>query len=684
MPQLEQVLPGIIKSLKSTYGNDFFNTITLQLSKIIGADYTFIAQVDLVHHTAKTISLVAKNQLTENFEYDLTDTPCATLTHNNICLYPKKICSLFPKDQLLIDMEIEGYVGVPLQDSQGNVIGIIVTLHKNEITDTDFIKTLFELFSGRIAAEIERKKQAYHLEQLNAKLTAKVDELIRSEAKLSLHLQNTPLGCITWDKNFYCTEWNKAAEKIFGYSATEAIGKHANELIVPFESRSKIHNIYDSLQNQTGGQRSANENITKAGKTIKCDWYNTAIITKEGVFTGISSLTQDITERDYKEQLLRRSQKMDALGMLTSGIAHDQNNILGIITGYSDLLSLKLTEQPKLLNYVKQIQQASKRSALLIQKLLSFSKSKSQSLEKVKLNKFLIEQQDMLQKAITVQVPLTFELADNLWPVWLDKNDLADAIINLCINAVHAMKNSSSPHIKILSQNITLNQLNAEDKGVTAGDYVILSVTDNGCGINNEHKEKIFDPFFSTKGENGTGLGLSQVFSFVTNSHGCIHLGSQTNQGAEFILYFPRYQKQQHNKVTLNEIKRAPLKGNETILVVDDEESLRKLASEFLTMAGYKVFCADGYFSALEVLKSQQIDLMLSDVVMPKKNGYQLASTVKNIYPKVKIQLISGHADSVNVTALDKSLQKKLILKPYDYKELTSKISTLLHNDKET
>jgi PAS domain S-box-containing protein len=683
MSKLDQALPKIITRLKSKYGGDFFNEITLQLNKITGADHTFIAQVDYDRFTSKTISLVVKNQLSDNFEYDLDNTPCAIITKDQVCLYPKNVCSFFPKDQLLVDMKIEGYIGVPLHDSQGKIIGFIVTLHENEINNANFIKTLFELFSGRIAVEMERNVQEKNLKQLNIKLATKIDELVRSETKLSLHIENTPLGFIAWDKHFRCTNWNKAAEKIFGYSSNEAIGKHAAELILPPEIRKDIDEVYESLLNQTGGYQSSNENITKDGKTIKCDWYNTPIISDDGTVIGVTSLTQDTTEKDQKEELLRRSQKMDALGLLTSGIAHDQNNMLGIITGYSDLLSINLNGQPKLLSYVSQIQQACNRSALLIKKLLAFSKNNSLASSKININDFLLEQRDMLQKTITVEIKLNLQLADNIGAVWLNKDDLADAMINLIINAMHAMNHKTiMPQITVSSENVTLNNLTAKGKGISAGDYVRLSISDNGSGVGTTIREKIFDPFFSTKGDKGSGLGLSQVFTFISNSKGCINLESQPDQGSEFSLYFPRYRKD-HNRIeVIKESKITSIQGSETILIVDDEEGLRKLAAEFLSMDGYTVHCADGHIEALEILKNKQIDLMLSDVVMPEMNGYQLSSIVKQLYPSVKIQLVSGHVDSTSITFINKDLHKNLIQKPYSYYVLKNKIRSLL-NDKE-
>jgi CheY-like chemotaxis protein len=248
---------------------------------------------------------------------------------------------------------------------------------------------------------------------------------------------------------------------------------------------------------------------------------------------------------------------------------------------------------------------------------------------------------------------------------------------------MHAMSNKTSmPHITVSSENITLNTPTARDKGITAGDYVMLSIADNGCGIDNKIKEEIFDPFFTTKGDKGSGLGLSQVLTFVSNSKGNIYLESQLDQGTEFSFYFPRYQKEDDAIKIINKSQKTSIEGTETILVVDDEEGLRELASEFLTMVGYTVHCADGHEEALNILKTQHIDLMLSDVVMPEMNGYQLSSLVKQEYPSVKIQLVSGYADPTSITVIDKNLHENLIHKPYSYHILKNKISELL-NDKE-
>ncbi len=176
MADFERILPEIITSLKSTYGHEFFDNLNLQLSKHIGADYTFIARLNKEKNTSRTISLVAKGELIENFEYSLNNTPCADVSDESLCIYPEGICELYPDDQLLVDMNIEGYVGTPLRDSQGSMMGIVVALHEKKIENPDFAVTLFELFSGRISAEIERTERDQELQNLTKTLEVKIEE----------------------------------------------------------------------------------------------------------------------------------------------------------------------------------------------------------------------------------------------------------------------------------------------------------------------------------------------------------------------------------------------------------------------------------------------------------------------------------------------------------------------------
>ena len=391
----------------------------------------------------------------------------------------------------------------------------------------------------------------------------------------------------------------------------------------------------------------------------------------------------DITEHklaEYEKERLQRelheSQKMDALGKLTGGIAHEYNNMLAIIIGFSELLKKPLVEQPKLFKYVKEILHASNRAAKLTSKLLTFSRQKTPEANSINLNTLLQNQQHMLEKTLTVRVNLVLNLQENLWKVWLDEGDMEDAIINMSINAMHAIDGNGQLTIQTSNQNI--NQMDAQSLGIMPGDYVLLSFTDTGCGMDEKKREKIFDPFFTTKGVEGTVLGLSMVYGYVQNSGGTIKVYSEQGEGTQFTLYFPRYHGtsnvQQLEKENHSEVDFI---GNKTILVVDDEPALLELTHEILSEHGFKVICVETAKDALNILEHESIDIVITDIIMPEMNGYEMAGFIKENYPGIKIQLVSGYTDVSNVDIKDESLQQNLLHKPYAPQALLKRIRAL-------
>ncbi len=385
---------------------------------------------------------------------------------------------------------------------------------------------------------------------------------------------------------------------------------------------------------------------------------------------------QDITEQVSLEESLRRTEKMDALGKLTGGIAHDYNNMLGVVLGYADLLAGMVSDQPRLANYVLKIRHAGERGARLTAKLMSFSRQKITDAEKQDINALLRAEQDLLEKTLTVRIKLVLELADELWPVWLDSSDLEDAIINLSINASHAIDGNGQ--INIQTSNVALDENSARLLQLEAGDYVLLSITDTGCGMDESIREKIFEPFFSTKGSRGTGLGLSQVYGFVERSHGAIQVFSELGHGTKITIYFPRCQKS--SDVESTELQRdfADFSGSETILVVDDEQALLDLSCEILSQQGYHALPAKNAEQVLEILEQRDVDLLFCDIIMPDMDGYELAGIVRQKYPEIKIQLASGFTDDHHVGMIDDELHKNLLYKPYASQVLLKRIRKLL------
>ncbi|MES0326553.1 MAG: bacteriohemerythrin [Gammaproteobacteria bacterium] len=502
----------------------------------------------------------------------------------------------------------------------------------------------------------------------------------RKQTEEQLYLQSAAMkaaadGIVITDRDGSIQCVNPAYEIMTGYTYEEVKGKNPRIL----KSDRQDQAFYEQLwQTILSGKTWQGElyNKRKDGSIYLEEESITPVLDESGEITHFVAIKRDITAQRQQEEQLRHSQKMDALGKLTGGIAHDYNNMLGVILGYSDVLEDALSEQPKLAKYAYEIHRAGERGVKLTKKLLAFSRQKISEADVLNLNMLLQNQQHMLEKTLTARIQLTFNLADDLWPIWVDSGDLEDAIINMSINAMHAMEGNG--RLIIQTHNEQINALGTRLLGLNEGDYVTLSITDTGCGMDESTKEKIFDPFYSTKGEHGTGLGLSQVYGFVERSGGIIKVYSELDQGTRFTLYFPRYQESGRDEQLEQCQHVTDIRGNESILVVDDEPALLDLNCEVLSQQNYNVFCAESAKQALDILEHESIDLLLSDVIMPEMDGYQLASIVREKYPAIKIQMVSGFSDDRHLKMVDDSLHENSLQKPLNSKILLQRIRTLL------
>lgn len=511
----------------------------------------------------------------------------------------------------------------------------------------------------------------------------RIEESLRIlQQRLLLHRELSPVGIIEWTTEFEVLDWNPAAQRIFGYTKEEVLGHHLSESILPASARQAVDKVWSELLEKKGGTHSINENLTKDGRTILCEWHNTALVDDDGNVIGVTSLVDNISERQKNEESLRHSQKMDAIGKLTGGIAHDFNNMLGVILGFSELLKVRIGhDDPKLIKYNNEIINAAERARKLTSKLLEFSRKAPSSAETTYINKLLHGMRHMLEKTLTPRIKLVFELEENLWPVWLDKTRLVDAILNICINSMHAMPDGGT--VSLTTCNMHLADSAVHNMDIAPGDYVLLSVSDTGVGISQEIKEKIFDPFFTTKGVEGTGLGLSQVYGFVQQVDGNIQVISELGQGTRIAIYIPRHQKPETVKPEENTTDIVKLtSGQETILVVDDEVALLDLTEDILTTYGYTVLRAENAEQAQQILETKSVDLLISDVILPGMDGYQLATEVEKRFPKIKIQMVSGFSDERNSNLTNDTLHQQRLHKPFSSEKLLRRIRKLLDEEK--
>ena len=363
-------------------------------------------------------------------------------------------------------------------------------------------------------------------------------------------------------------------------------------------------------------------------------------------FEGIA---ENVTERRVLEEQLRQSQKIEAVGRLAGGIAHDFNNLLMLIKGYCELLLDHIGRDENLRRYGVEIQRAADRATSLTQQLLAFSRKQVLEPKVLELNHVVSDMEKMLQRLLGEDVELAIHLATGLGRVKADPNQLEQVIMNLAVNARDAMPRGGQ--LSLETDNVELDAIYArQHAGAKAGSYVMLAVSDTGEGMTPEVKARIFEPFFTTKEKGkGTGLGLSTVYGIVKQSEGYIWVYSEPGRGATFKVYLPRVDAPAELPGRAQD--RARLRGTETVLLVEDEEGVRKVAREFLEEAGYTVLEARNGDDALQIaaMHTGSLQLLITDVVMPRMSGRELAERLTKLRPDLRVLYISGYTDDAIV-----------------------------------
>ena len=491
-------------------------------------------------------------------------------------------------------------------------------------------------------------------------------------------------GVITINQQGNILSFNKAAETIFGYRREEVTGKNVS-MLMPEPDSSK-HDAYLRHHLTTGDAHiiGIGRDVTALRKNGETFSMRLSVIEYPAKIEGdrwFIGSCRDITLQKQQEEQLKRSQKMDAIGKITSGIAHDYNNMLGVIMGYSELLISLSEDKPKFLEYSQAIMNAATRASNLTQQLLSFSRKRDRSIESVDINEVLNSNYQIFAKTLTPRIRLRIAPGNDLWNIHVDKGAFEDVILNLVINAKHAMPHGGS--LDIIASNIYLESIDSQILNIPTGQYVQIDICDTGTGMSDDVISHIFEPFYSTRGEKGTGLGLSQVYNFVKESEGTIQVMSKLGEGTRFSIYLPAYITEgTGNQVKTDKISDENiLTGKARILVVDDEPAVMAITEKILSNNGYRVVCANSAKQALELLEggeSESIDLVLSDVIMPEIDGFELAHIIHYTYPDMKIQLCSGMSRARGKTVSNKILCEKVLEKPFTSEQLLSRIKTLL------
>jgi len=513
---------------------------------------------------------------------------------------------------------------------------------------------------------------------LNAALRAAQENLRLSEANFRSLVTNAPYGICSCDATGKILDANPAFLELLGLtSANDVIGQHIYSL---YADNEQWFDLADLLRSSAPFRGLTAEWKRKTGTTVvRVSGRSVSNGREEGIVFEI--FAEDVTERRALEQQLRQSQKMEAVGRLAGGIAHDFNNLLMVISGYSEFLLERLGGEPHLRGPAQEIASASERASSLTRQLLAFSRKQMLAPRIVNLNDIATENLKMLTRMIGEDIDLVMTPGENLWSVRADAGQIEQVIMNLAVNARDAMP--SGGKLTIETSNVTLDEEYARIHApLRPGDYVMVSISDTGAGMDPDTQQHIFEPFFTTKGPKGTGLGLSTVYGIVKQSGGYIWVFSELGRGTTFKIYLPRVAStgetaaQVITKVEFQKVEP----GTETILVVEDEANLRYLARQYLEKQGYRVIEAADGAVAMQIAVAHEgvIHLLLTDVIMPGMNGRELAQRISEIRPNVKVLYMSGYTE--NVIGQDGMLDAgvRLLQKPFNLRDLKSKVREVL------
>jgi two-component system, cell cycle sensor histidine kinase and response regulator CckA len=542
--------------------------------------------------------------------------------------------------------------GAPIRDEQGNVAGVVL---------------VFRDQSRERAAQKALAKAARRYREL---------------------VHNANSAIIRWDCHGEIKFFNEYAQKFFGYKAGEAIGKHVGILVPEKQSDGADLStlIRDIASHPECYVNNINENICRDGRRVWMAWTHRAILDDRGQVAEILAVGSDITDRKRAEEERDRlqvqslqNQKMEAVGRLAGGVAHDFNNMLGVILGHTEMALVDADPDSRLHEALEEIRKAARQSADLTQQLLGFARQQIVAPRVLNLNDTIEDMLGMLRRLIGEDIHLSWMPGPNLWSVRIDPTQVHQVLTNICANSRDAIAGVGK--VLIETQNVTFDEMDCmTHAGIVPGDYVMMVLSDDGSGMDTDVLEHIFEPFFTTKTVGkGTGLGLATAYGIIKQCDGSIEACSEPGKGATFKIYLPRCEGEVAEVRTAGPAEMPKGRG-ETVLLVEDEAAILNMSKSMLENLGYRVLATRRPSEALRLARAHdgEIRLLMTDVVMPGMNGREMAERLREIRPGMKCLYMSGY--TANIIAHRGILAEgvEFIQKPFTMRDLAVRIRKLL------
>lgn len=791
----EQVIQRTLEFLaKAGWRNsdeNFFEALVRYLYETLGVTYAFVDQI-VPGDSGKlqTLALVAHGKVEQNFEYDLSGTPCEEVLGRQLRCYVSGVQSRFPNDSMLSEMQAESYAGVPLWGEDGSPIGLIAVIDTQPIRHPELVEAVLQTIELRASAEVERRRLAILLEQSHRRF--------KDFAEISSDW--------FWeaDDQYRYTWFSDNVSEFVGVPPEWHYGKTRFDLLSPYMDDEQVKAHFQALQRREPytdflvhrrspngdhwirssgrpifdddgifrGYRGTGRDVTAviearlaaereqerfqlavenssdgmamfdpSGRLVLCNaMFRTMnpelapvirlgmtfedmvrdnirhgrileAVGREEEFLrerlarhreggepllsqrrdgrwlllrevrtsdgGVILINTDLTEIKNAEERDHHAQRMQAIGQITGGVAHDFNNMLATMLGSSEMLALEVEGNPNAERFVRILEQSVQRGAALTDRLLSFSSQQVLKPAPTQLDDRIAGLSDVLKSALGAQTEIDVRSDADLWPALVDPLQFENAVLNVVINARDAMPDGG--RLTVLLENVRLTAENAPENGmVELGDYVRLTISDTGNGIDPVIIDRVFDPFFTTKdiGE-GSGLGLSMVYGFARQSGGFVEITNREVKGASVLICLPRAEREAPPPTETR--PTVVPEGQERILLVEDDAAVRSLTLAALRSAGYAVIEAENGAEAIEMFKSDApFDMVVTDVgLQGGMSGYDVARAVGGLQPSIKILLVSGYPDK-DLPQDDFGEAVELLRKPFRRAELLNKVRMIL------
>jgi PAS domain S-box-containing protein len=642
----EQALRSVVIGTAAATGEAFFRTLAQHLAGALGVRYAVVGE--LLAAPAErigTLAVWAGDGFAANFAYDLAGTPCEDVVRKGLQCFPRGAQALFPRDVLLAEMRVESYMGVPLRDSAGRVLGNLAVMHDRPIADELLARSLLTIFSVRAASELERRRSERQLSLQSTVLGAVANAVVITD----------PSGAIQWV--------NPAFTRLTGYSEAEAVGQSTRLL----RSGAQEAAVYAALWKAVvAGEvwRGELVNRRKDGTLYHEQMTITPVLGADGKVLHFVAIKEDVTERRHIDERMRDAQRLEAVGRLAGGVAHDFNNLLQAMLGLSDLLRMPGLGPEEAREQVDDLEELLHRGTLLTRQLLLFSRQEEPRAERCDLNEVVTTTAKLLRHLVRENVQVELDLAAEPLHLVADHAQLGQVWMNLAVNAVDAMPDGGRLTVRT---------------GRDGGTQVWFSVADTGHGIPEEVREHIFEPFFSTKDDQrGTGLGLAVVHGIVTGHRGRIEVETTVGAGSCFRVVLPVGARTATLLAAAGPDDPMPRGAGQTILLVEDNASVRHVFERLLRGLGYVVVSAESAEAAEQVPDLERVAVLLTDVMLPGASGRELAQRLQARRPDLRVIFMSGYTEDEVVRHGAADGSARFLQKPVDLDRLAREVQAAL------